>query len=112
MLIQTTNTIETDFQVLDAIVTAPPGTNKLAYIESGYTNLPINQQVTSITFAVTKAAVYDFVELSVVNVTDADPITFSVDITATSLTGFTIRLNGNPDTTSYYLRWVVQVPPQ
>lgn len=110
-MIQTTTTTETTFQILDPIVSPPAGTNPLAYLESGYTNLPINQQVTSVTFTVAKIAAYDFVELHVKNVTDATPISFAIEVTAESLTGFTIRLDGKPDTTNYYLSWVVQVPP-
>lgn len=110
-MIQTTTTTETTFQVLDPIFSPPPGTNAKAYLESGYTNLPINQQVTAITFTVTKAAVYDFIELEVVNVTDATPIKFSFDITAKSLTGFTIALSGLPDSANYFCQWTVQVPP-
>jgi hypothetical protein len=110
-MIQTTTTVETTFQVLDPITSPPPGTNPKAYLEAGYTNLPINQQVTSVTFTVPKISAYDFVELHVANVTDATPITFAVEVTTESLTGFTVRLDGLPDTSNYYLSWCVQVPP-
>lgn len=110
MSIPLSNTTSETFQILDPIAVTPPGSDAKTYLESGYTNLPLNQQVTSITFLTTKASTYDFVELEVVNVTDATPITFSIDITAKSLTGFTIRLNGLPDSNNYYVQWTVQVP--
>lgn len=111
MPIQTTTTVETEIQVLDPIVTAPIGSDPLAYLESGYTNLMIGTQVTAVVFTVTKAAVYDFIELEIVNVTDANPVNFSFEVTAKSLTGFTVTLSGLPDTSNYYLQWTVQVPP-
>lgn len=106
----TTTTVDS-FQILDPIVSPPPGTNPMAYLESGYTNLPISQQVTSVVFQATKASAYKFVELDIVNVTDATPIKFSFDITAQPLTGFTISLSGLPDTSAYFLQWTVQVTP-
>jgi len=111
-MINTTVTIEESFQVLDPIAVTPPGTDPKTYLESGYTNLTSGQQTKVITFTVAKIAVYDFVELEIVNVTDATPINFSFEITAKSLTGFTITLSGLPDTANYYLQWTVQVPPQ
>lgn len=110
-MIQTTTTSVDTFQILDPIVVPPVGTDPLAYSESGLTNLTIGQQSDSITFQITKAGSYVFVELEVINTTDATPAVIDADVTAQSTTGFTVKLSGLPDTANYFLKWFVQIPP-
>lgn len=106
----TTKTVDT-VQILDPIVTAPIGTNPLAYLESGLTQLTQGVQTKAVTFLLTKAAAYVFVEADIINTLDSPPLILSFELTAQSSTGFTIKLNGLPDTNNSYLRWTVQVPP-
>jgi hypothetical protein len=106
-----TTTIESTFQVLDVIISPPPGTNPLAYVETGLTNLPMSQQTTAVVFQVQKVSAWTLVEGEIVNTMDATPINFSWELTAYPLTGFTVKLSGLPDTNNYYFRWRVGVPP-
>lgn len=110
-MIGTTTTVESQFQVLDPIDSAPPGANLLAYVESGVTQLPTTTNVMNITFTVTKvSAEYLFDELYVKNTTDASPVLFDQpEVTAVSTTGFSILLNGIADTTNYNLIWKVRI---
>ena len=110
-MINTTTTVETTFQVLDPIIVPPPGTNPLAYVEEGYTNLPVGQQEVTIPFTVQKVADYVFAELEIVNIADATVLTITTEIVAFDSNGFSVILNGTPDTANYYLKWRVGVPP-
>jgi hypothetical protein len=110
-MINTTTTVETTFQVLDPIVELPPGTDPLAYAESGLTQLDMGVQTKSVIFATTKIAPYVFVESEIINTMDSPALNLDFELIAESLTGFTIKLNGLPDTNNFYLKWRVQVPP-
>lgn len=110
-MIETTTTVESTFQVLDPVISPPPGTNPLSYIESGLTQLTVGVQSKAIVFTVTKAAAYVIVEAEIVNTLDATPIDLGWKITSESLTGFTVLLSGLPDSANYFFRWYVQVPP-
>jgi hypothetical protein len=111
MSIQLTNTVETEFQVLDPIFTPPPGTDPKEYLETGLTQLISGQQTTVVTFLTAKAAPYVFVEADIINSVDNPPLVLSFELTNQTLTGFTIQLDGLPTTNNGYLRWTVQVPP-
>lgn len=110
-MINTTTTTESTFQVLDAVVTPPPGANPLAYLEAGLTQLPQGVQSKTVTFQVTKAGTYAFVEADIINTVDNPALSLDWEFTAQSLTGFTIKLNGLPDTSNSYFKWLVQVLP-
>jgi hypothetical protein len=110
-MITCSNTDESNFQILDPISVAPPGTNPLAYVEPGLTQLTQGVQTKVVTFQVTKAGAYSFVEAEIINTLDNPALNLDFEFIATSLTGFTIKLNGLPDTSNSYLRWLVQVLP-
>jgi hypothetical protein len=110
-MIDCTTTTVDSFQILDPISSVPPGVNKLAYLESGLTQLTSGQQTKVIPFQAIKAGTYIFVEADIINTTDNPPLVLSFELTNQSLTGFTIQLDGLPDTSNSYLRWCVQVPP-
>lgn len=110
-MINCTNTTEDSFQVLDPIVTVPPGSDPKAYLETGLTQLTSGQQSKTVTFLTAKAGVYVFVEADIINTLDNPPLVLSFELTNQTLAEFTIQLDGLPDTSNSYLRWCVQVLP-
>ena len=110
-MIQTQVTTLSPFQILDPIITAPPGTDPLTYVESGLTSLPIGQRQVVVTFQKPKVSAYVFEEVEIVNTLDNPVLVLPFDIIAQPLTGFTIVLSATPDTGNYSLQWRVGVPP-
>lgn len=107
----TTTTIETDFQVLDPIDVAPPGSTLAQYVESGFTQIPNGSQTLTVTFVTVKALdEYLFDELEVQNTVDAVPLVMSPEITSYNKNGFSVAFNGAPDSISYFLRWKIRIP--
>ena len=112
MLTELVVTSQQSFQVLDPVPgITPPGAVPAAYSEAGITNIPIGTQVMFIGFTTLKAAPdYLFDELEIQNTVDGNPLVLTPEIGYHDATGFTISLNGTPDTINYFVRWAVRVP--
>lgn len=99
------------FEIIEKIDVAPPGSDFLAYVESGLEQLSLGNQVQSVTFTVEKAGLgYVFDEFIIYNHVDVSPIVIGSIETRKSTTGFEFTLTASPDTGNYYLRWKVRIP--
>lgn len=100
----------TTFQVLDPVVTVPPGSTIAQYVETGLTQLTSGVATKVIAFLTTKiSANYIFDEFVIENLVDDPQLSLTAQVTAQSTTGFTVMLNGYPDSTSYKLKWAVRI---
>src|SRR5262249_34810912 len=75
--------------------------------EVGTTQLNSGQSFKDVTFAVPKpSSTWKFKQLVVVNLTDPNPLNIWAGIVTNKTTGgFTVQLNGEPDTDNYFLHW-------
>lgn len=82
----------------------------LAFTEHGVTALVQGSASLMVTFTGTKASdAYSFTELAIENTTDANPFALIPEVTSRTNTGFTVSINGIPDTANYRLRWNVYI---
>ncbi len=82
----------------------------LAFTEHGVTALVIGSASLMVMFVATKAsASYSFTELAVENTLDPNPFALIAEVTTRTQTGFTVSINGLPDTANYMLRWNVYI---
>lgn len=81
-----------------------------AFVEAGISPIAPGVVAMTVFFAVPKASVnYTFVELSIENTIDPDPIIFEAQIIERQLGSFRVSFTGIPDSGNYVLNWSVYV---
>lgn len=85
----------------------------ICILEVGITPLVLGQAYIDVVFASAQSDTSWDTQCSVVNTTDSTPLNIWPGIvTAKSTTGFTLQLNGMPDSSNYYLHWaIIPIPP-
>lgn len=81
-----------------------------AFTERGLTALVQGSPVLTVAFVTVKASEeYSFIELAVENVVDPTPLSLNAEVVSRSISGFTVDIDGLPDTGNYRLRWNLYV---
>lgn len=94
---------QTEFTVCD-------NGGSLAYTERGSTPLVQGSPVLTVAFTVPKASeAYSFIELAIENLVDPNALSLSAEVVFRTVSGFTVDIDGLPDSANYTLRWNVYV---
>ena len=85
-----------------------PAVRSAGILESGLTSLVSGQSYIDVVFAAALPGTSWNVLASVINTADTTPLNIWPGIvTAKSTLGFTVQLNGTPDSANYYLYWAI-----